>query len=413
MKFVTDIWRSTGRCDPMVSGSTPTRLRRCGLIGAGTISALCLAAQWNIDGNRRIDFRIYHRAISSMGEGGLYGYGEGILRFTYPPVTAAVFWPFTLLDESVAAHWWLVVSVTAFVAAYALAFRHAGGPIAPAPGGVLAGAATALWTVPAAASLRFGQISPLLTLLICVDMAVIGRRSRWGGVLSGVAAALRVTPLAAVPILLASRRRDGWRCVATFVAISTTAAIVSPATTRQFARRLFDGAAARGGHSVDLRTILRAVVPGNGLADVVWLVASAALVIAGARRARRLPDAGGRPDGVGLLTIGACLSYVISPLSWVHHLTLAVVALVLWATRASARWHCAMVLVGLFGLLDPSAGESLFAQVTLVAFGIATVVALPDAIKPDAVGPDAVAHDAAGEKGDRADLAASTGRASA
>ena len=63
------------------------------------LAAADLAAQWNIDGNRRIDYRIYVRAVSSIDGAGLYDYGTGILRFTYPPVAAVLIWPFHSPDS--------------------------------------------------------------------------------------------------------------------------------------------------------------------------------------------------------------------------------------------------------------------------------------------------------------------------
>lgn len=341
---------------------------------------LCVAAQWNIDGNRRLDFRIYYRSVSSIDSIGLYGYGSGILRFAYPPVAAVVVWPFTVLSESPASRWWLVASAIALVVTYRIAFSRPGGRFTLPPGTTLVLAAVALWTVPAASSLRFGQINPFVALLICADMVQIERGRKSGGVLTGVAAALKVTPLAVVPILLAGSRRAGWRCLATFATITAIAAAVAPDATLQFTERLLTGAAERGGNSVDLRTLLRGAVPSESVADLAWLVCSAALVILGMRRARRLPRVDGRTDAVGLLTIGMCLSYVISPLSWVHHLVLVAVALMLWVSRSTATWQRAVALVGVIGLLEPSAGAGVLSSGSLVAFCVLTVAALPAGI---------------------------------
>lgn len=342
---------------------------------------LCLAAQWNIDGNRRLDFRIYYRSVSAIDTIGLYEYGSGILRFAYPPIAAAVVWPLTAVSESAAIKWWLIGSTIAIVAAYGIAFARPGGRMRLPASAPLLLAAVALWTVPAASSLRFGQINPLVALLVCLDMVQIERNKSTGGILTGLAAALKVTPLAVVPILFMGARLAGWRCLATFVGVSTFVAAIAPDATVQFTKRLFTGAADRGGNSVDLRTLLRRILPGATTADVVWLVCSAALVIGGMRRARQLPRVDGNTDAVGLLTIGMCLSYVISPLSWVHHLMLVVVAVMLWVTRSTTHWQRGVALLGVVSILEPSAGASMLGSGSLVAFCILTVVALPPGVR--------------------------------
>lgn len=365
------------------------------------LAAADLAAQWNIDGNRRIDYRIYVRAVSSIDGAGLYDYGTGILRFTYPPVAAVLIWPFTWLDEAVGSRVWLTLSVVAFVVASALAIHNAGGTRPVPPTVALVGGAAALWLVPAISTLRLGQVNAFVALLLCVDSVAIARRSRWSGLGIGLAAAIKVTPLAVLPVLWVGLRRHdrvvARRAATTFVVVTGATAAVAPGATWDFVQRLGGRAVTRAATtSVDLRVLLRSVIDARAVADAVWLVATVVLVAAALRTAARLGRSD-RPDGVGLVTVGMCLSTVVSPFSSVHHLTFATIALVLWAARSTSSWQRAVAVAGLLALLDPTAGEGAPGRWAMVAFCIATVVALPSIVAkrpdPDFVETDRIPQD--------------------
>lgn len=368
------------------------------VVAAGLVTATCLVTQWNIDGNRRIDYRIYTRAVASSGEGGLYEYGTGILRFTYPPVAALLVRPFSTLDESVGSRVWLVLSVVAFVVAFALVVRHAGGRRTVPWHLAVLGGSGAVWLAPALSTLRLGQINAFVALLLCIDAVQIGRRSRWAGAATGVAAAVKVTPLALLPVLWAARAAGGRRAATTAAAvtgaITAATAVVAPDTLAAFVRVLSGRATERSGPSVDLRIIVRSVVPNSAVADAAWLIGSVLLLVLAARTAARLArpqavadadadaDTNGGVDGIGLVTVGMCLSTVVSPFSSAHHLTFAIAACILWAARATTTWERAVAAIGFVVLLDPTAGEAIVARWGMVGFCIVTLAALPRAISP-------------------------------
>ena len=87
----------------------------------------------------------------------------------------------------------------------------------------------------------------------------------------------------------------------------------------------------------------------------------------------------------------------VSPFSSVHHLTFATIALVLWAARSTSSWQRAVAVAGLLALLDPTAGEGAPGRWAMVAFCIATVVALPSIVAkrpdPDFVETDRIPQD--------------------
>jgi alpha-1,2-mannosyltransferase len=352
-------------------------------VATAAIAVATLAAQWNIDGNRRIDYRIYSRAVAAIGSVGLYGYGSGILRFTYPPAAASIVWPFSLLDESIGSRLWLALTVVAFLGAYGVAATHLRGTRTITPAHALLGAAVALWFAPAVSTMRLGQINGFVAALLCIDIVAFARSRAWAGVGIGLAAAVKVTPLAVIPVVWAGTRRGHSRLAArnaigAFVAITAIGALVAPESTWQFVRRLSGRAAVPAGvPSVDLRAGLRSIIAAQRAADVAWIVASLALTAAALRTARRLAHAPGPTDGVGLVTVGMCLSTTISPFSSVHHLTFATVAVALWAARSAGVADRVVAGFGALVLLDPTGGDLTAMRWAMLALCIVTVVALP------------------------------------
>jgi alpha-1,2-mannosyltransferase len=83
-----------------------------------------------------------------------------------------------------------------------------------------------------------GQINLVLCLLITWDLGTnrrIGRRTSPGGVETGVAAAVTLTPLIFVPYLIITRRvREACNAAVTFLACQSVAFLVSPHNSWSF-----------------------------------------------------------------------------------------------------------------------------------------------------------------------------------
>jgi len=346
------------------------------LIGA------CVAAQWNVDGNRRVDLRIYLRAVSSADSGHLYDYGTRALNFLYPPFAAVVLRPLGWVGEQAATRVWLVVSIALGLVAVAAVVRRAGGVRAPAGPMVWVVAAASLWSVPTFLTFRMGQINPLIALLVCLDVVAMSRRSRWGGIATGIAAALKVTPLVLVAALLLapSRRRDGVRALAAFATSGLAAAVIMPSETVRFWTKVVfeasDIGGARDPFNASLYSLTGLLTSSAALQRVLWFIAATALVVAIAVRLRRRFE----DDVVGAVVVVMNLAAVVSPLSWVHHHWFATIAALLWVLRATRPWQWVVVGLGAIALVDPLAlgEESMLRTALLVAFAVATVLALPD-----------------------------------
>ncbi len=149
-----------------------------------------------------------------------------LLPFTYPPTAALIFVPLAAFPTQIS--WGLITAVS--LGAMALSIRIAIGAL-PRP----AADGPRWWASPARSTIVFflvflglepvwrtiflGQINLILMAMILLDMLVIGARgSRWGGVLVGVAAAIKLTPLVFLGhLFITGRRMDALRGLATFV----------------------------------------------------------------------------------------------------------------------------------------------------------------------------------------------------
>ena len=356
---------------------TSDRLRSA-IVAIGLTTA-CIAAQWNIDLNHRVDLRIYLRAIASADDGHLYDYGTRALNFLYPPFAALALRPLGWIPENVATRVWLAVSVLIGVAAIAAMARSTEGPRRPSRRHAVVIASAAVWSVPTFLSFRMGQINPVIAALVCLDAVLLTRRSRWGGIATGLAAALKVTPLVLVLACCWARPRDGARALATFVGTIALTAVIMPAETLRFWTNVVVEAGGIGEaadpFNATLSSIVGVVVHDPTRQRLGWIAVVAvvsALAWVGLRR--RFAT-----DAVGAVVVVMNLATIASPLAWVHHHWFATIALVVWLIRASTPWQWAVAVCGAVALVDPLAlGEhSMLRTAVLVAFATATVVALP------------------------------------
>ncbi|MEU4562678.1 glycosyltransferase 87 family protein [Actinoplanes sp. NPDC023936] len=265
------------------------------------------------------------------------------LRFTYPPFAAVLMAPLALLPFWLATALWTAASVGALAAVVAVVGR--------ALRGAVAGWQVALVTLgaltlePVWQNLTFGQINLLLMLAIIIDL--VRPERRWSGVLLGVVAGVKLTPLVFVVLLvLAGRRTVAGRALLAFAA---TVAIGFAAAPRSAITYWTDDLVKAGrvgppelAHNQSVFGALTRLLDGPPPTSL-WLAVAGplalAVVIVGAvwwRRGDRL--------------LGACLGAVAmllaSPISWSHHWVWAVPAgLMLWERSrwAAAAWIAVFV----------------------------------------------------------------------
>lgn len=259
--------------------------------------------------------------------------------FTYPPFAAIVFTPLALLpwvvDELLVA----VLGVVALFAVLALALRLPWIPGRVAPDArrwrsdlLPVAVAAALWLEPITATLGYGQINLLIALLIVGDLSRPDT-ARSKGALIGLAVGLKLTPLIFVPYLLFSgRRRAALVALGTFASTVAIGYALIPGDAQRFWGGLFLNSGRVGGCCIPANQSLRGAMLqldpafGSGrllaIALIVGIVGVALAVLASRR--------GDEAMGFSLCAISGLL---VSPVSWTHHWTLAVPALLLLGVR--------------------------------------------------------------------------------
>ena len=322
---------------------------------------------------RLSDLGVYTGASQGLAQGAsLYDFiSAGNAPFTYPPFAGLLFLPLAdLPTPALQLTWTLATIATVAGLALLLTGKHLRPPPAQrqaplAPPGRLRRwaplyALVLVLSAPVSSDLKYGQVSLFLAALIAVDVLAL-RRSRWQGVLIGLAAAIKLTPLIFIPMLwCAGRRRPALVAAATFAGCGTLAAIALPADSWRFwttevmhvsrlgyitsvGNQSLNGALMRFEIAAPVRSVLTLAIGGA--------VAAIAL-----RRAARLGRGG---DWLSALVLVGAASIVLSPVSWTHHQVWLVLAALLpvrgpaWARRTWPALVLATMLLPVTALGPP------------------------------------------------------------
>jgi alpha-1,2-mannosyltransferase len=328
---------------------------------------------------RYFDLRIYHLgALRLMHGSSLYRTPMvDHLGFTYPPFAALLLAPLAWVPLSVDKLG--VTGLNILLLVWALrrtlmfaSLRHASDQQFPVvssrtrawsrAAGV---AAAALWLEPITVTLGYGQINLLIMALVVFDLSRPDQAPT-KGVAIGVAAAIKLTPLLFIAYLLLSRRgRAAGVAALSFVA---SIALVFEADTRDASAYWFHevGEISRIGNPMaPVNQSLHGVIArftGTAQPAGGWELLVVAVVVCGLALAVR---AGRRGDEANGFSVAALTTLLASPISWSHHWTLAVPALILLARRSyeqrSRALGAAVVVLGLVGYAYlPEIAESHF-----------------------------------------------------
>ncbi|TCP56098.1 alpha-1,2-mannosyltransferase [Tamaricihabitans halophyticus] len=276
------------------------------------------------------------------------------LPFIYPPAAAVLFLPLAIAPASLA--WGLFVAASVF-ALYAtvravLRAETRAGRLRPVwLTGVAASVGLTVLLIglePIWKTLFLGQINILLMALVVLDVLVVGGTGRrYGGMLIGVAAAVKLTPLIFVVHLLVVRRwADAARAVGTFLGLQLLAFLFVPGQAAEYWTEL--------GGDLELvdtgdwifnqsleGTMLRLTAEAHWSAPVA-LGIGAVLAIPAVWLVRWFSTRG---DQVSALLVTGFLGLLVSPISWTHHWVWAVPLLVMLLARAHWRTAGATLLM--------------------------------------------------------------------
>lgn len=327
-------------CEP------PVRLRT--VLGAWAVFALLAAVHVHLAVRRpggpdgMSDLHVYVGAVRHLLEhGDLYGFvSSNGDRFTYPPAAGLLMVPLLALSEPALRVVWTLAQLAEVVVLAALVLARSSHPLltrTPRPVALPLLSCLLALSYPVFTGLFLGQVSLLVTLLVLLD-ALDVVPPRWRGVLTGVAAALKLTPLAFVPYLwLTGRRRAAGVALGTAVGCTLLAWLVLPAgslaywSTRADAPGLFHLAQT---DNQSVQGLLARTSPAEPVGTAVLVAVTVLLPLAAYARSTRLHRAGLALPGA--VVVGA-MAVVVSPVSWSHHQVPLVLAAAC-ALAASARW---------------------------------------------------------------------------
>jgi alpha-1,2-mannosyltransferase len=305
-----------------------------------------------IEGQRHpgMDSAVYQAGAQAILRGHpLYGGLEiplpwADLPFTYPPIAAIFFLPLVPLPL------WLVWGVMAAGCALALGvvvrtslrsvLRHEPQPWLANAVTALAFGLQAVWS-----TIGLGQVNLLLMALIAVDVLAL-HGTRRSGILIGIAASIKLTPLIFIPhLLLTGRRADAIRALLTFLALQAFAWIVLPAdSVRYWTSAILEGNGNRTYEAANqsLNGLVQRLTGQAPSALTVSLILGAACLALMVALVRRLHQAN-QPLAAMLVT--AFCGLLVSPVTWTHHWVWVVPLCVLLGYQAFRRHGVAAKLL--------------------------------------------------------------------
>ena len=278
-------------------------------------------------GPYRIDLGVYRFGGRTWLRGGdLYQQvlviGGLRLPFTYPPIAAVVLAPLALLPMTAAGTVLTVGSIALAAVVLGVFLRRLAGPaVEPvwAAGWLLP---PALLLEPVRTTLAYGQVNIVLMALVTLDC--LTAEPRWPrGALTGLAAAVKLTPLAFVLFFLLRRDyRAAATAAGTFAAATAAGfALAGPDSARYWTAAVFQTGRI-GGPATATNQSIQAVLARAGLdphtlpGAAAWLALSALVVMVACRGIRYALAAS---QDCLALSLNAFAALLISPVSWSHH----------------------------------------------------------------------------------------------
>ena len=309
----------------------------------------------------RLDLDVYRiGSLAFLRGGNLYHglppTGSGVaLPFTYPPFAAVLLSPLAMVPMTVAA----VVITLASITLTGVTLREftrslSSGPLPAGPWlSIWWLLPVALFLEPVHSTVEYGQVNIVLLALVALDC--LRPDPRWPrGALTGLAAAVKLTPAAFVLFFLL--RRD-WRAAATaagsFAAATGAAFALDRRDSVQYWTHVVTATSRPGNPAFAANQALTGLIARAGLDPqaragmIAWLALSAAVIavtVPGMRRALAAAEP------AWALSLNAFAALLISPISWTHHWVWAEPALLVLAVlawRHSWRAGPAAVTAGL------------------------------------------------------------------
>lgn len=303
----------------------------------------------------RIDAAVYRQGVLALANGeSLYtepfDMGDISLPFIYPPIGAAVFYPFgyfEFLNDELLGNFMVVVSsLLMLFCLYLVTNAVLKGQDRLTSFAIAAIAwPVVLLTEPVILNADLGQINIIIMALVVYDLLPIKRRIP-RGVLIGLAAAIKLTPLAMLLYFLVKKDFRGIiNALVSLVAFTAIGALITWDNTKEYFLHTLFALNASGDSGVSTvfqsNSSLQAMIYRWWLTDdaamsgsapmIIWIVLSLIAIIACAILMHHLFIRNLIPEAA---MVNAMLMLLISPISWSHHW----VWLSLWALVFVVRY---------------------------------------------------------------------------
>jgi alpha-1,2-mannosyltransferase len=332
------------------------------------VSALATRPLW--------DLEVYRQAIRFWAAGGeLYDFRldhparEGGFPFTYPPFAALVMRPLTLLPDALVDNAWtigslvLVTAIAAFVIWRAPRTDDTWLGRTPTLARLISFTAASVvalqLTLPFVHTLVLGQISLAITAMALFDAGGLVPR-RFQGILIGLAAALKLTPLIFIPYFLVTRQ---WRQAAVASGVFAGATAVAFVLAPQQSVTYWGDKLLETSRVGELATVQNKSIAGwlarwelGGAAQTaIWIALALVVLTLALWQARRQYRAGSL---VGAALIVGCASVAVSPVSWPHHQTwIVLVGIWLLLYRRPLYMILGVALIAIMAVGSPLMGQ--------------------------------------------------------
>lgn len=303
----------------------------------------------------QVDFGVYRAGGKAILSGSdLYALRapHSGLPFTYPPASAALFALLAWMPLRFGQVLWMATSLVALCLLVRLTLRrYAGGIASTSTTVMLIVLIVVARSDVVQVNLNFGQINVLIGLLAVADLCdVLPRVPR--GVMIGIAAALKLTPLFLVAYFVAVRRYRAAAAVAcTFAAVSALAVLCAPrASTEYWLHGYFADPRRTGGIAyISNQSLNGVIIRLSGSVEharIYWLPTAIITALAILWAVRQVHER--RPWLAEAMALAAML--LLSPVSWVHHWILALPLLVGGFRLAAQPKHRRLLLLLLSAL---------------------------------------------------------------
>ncbi|MCU1646795.1 MAG: glycosyltransferase [Nocardia sp.] len=250
----------------------------------------------------------------------LRGHTRGVWEFVYSPFGALLFVPLVALRGALftwvgALGNFAMLAGSMWAALSVLGYRRDRRLVVVG----LSIAGVLMLCEPIRETMAFGQVNILLLLLVLADMA-LPDSSRWKGVLTGIAAGIKLTPVFFVLYFLVTRRyRAAATAIGALVATMAVGLAVLPKDSVTFWGGAFDDPARVGvpqnPQNESLRGMIARALGGHDL-QLLWLAGALAVTVVCLLLARRLSATGRELPAIVLCGL---TTTVVSPYSWIHH----------------------------------------------------------------------------------------------